>query len=1374
MLVAISALSGFILKWQSPETTIGKVLQGLLFGFAAVIGILFPYVLKPGLIFDGRTIVIGICTMFFGPLAGGISALASAIARILIGGVDLIGGLLEIIGSFVFGWVFFNIIRKRGLIWATNTRIYLFGLLVHIVMAIVLFSLPSRSAFNVLRSVTLTVILAFPIITLIIGYIVKTSLLGRNYLKEIVETHNRLRATLYSVGDAVIATDKNGIIQMMNPIAEKLTGWNEFSALGKHITKVFNIVNEFTGEKVENPVQKVLEKGTVYGLANHTLLISLDGTKYQIADTASPIFDDSGKIQGVVIIFRDQTEERRIQKIIEDSEKRYRKFVQTNVAGIWRFDINPPISILLPTDEQVELILEGASLAECNDAYARMYGYQKAEEILGIKLSDVFLPDDPTNLEVLHYFIKNGYRIENAESVEVDKFGNRKYFLNSYVGIVEDGNLVRAWGLQIDITEKKQLEEELKKSEEKFRTLSDSALVGVYMLSESGIIEYLNDAGANIFGYEASELLGKSVELIVHPDDLPIVRENIRRRVVGEVTAIRYDLRGIHKNGDIIYIEVFGKRIELKGKVWIIGTLIDNTEKKKQQIELEEKEQRLRSIFSISPNLYFIIDKEGRYLFVSPGKEQLLYRPSSEILGKTFDEVFEPEQAKLFLEKIRESLQKKEKVAFEYPLEIGGKTYYFQADVIPYKTDQVLAVIQDITERKRNELVFQIRYNIALSLISSKNLKEFLTTIRSEISKLFDTTNFFVAFYDDEKNMLTAPFEWDEKQDSFPTWSAEKSLTGKVVKEKKSLLLKQNEISQLIESSEIVRIGTASKCWMGVPLIIGGEAIGAIVIQSYDNPNEYSNNDLLLFEQIASEISTFILTKKQEEELRKLSTAIHSAPIAVVVTDSEGVIEYINPKFTELTGYSLDEAVGNTPRILKSGYHPLEFYQNLWKVIKSGNVWKGELRNRKKSGELYWENSIISPIFDENGKITHFVGLKQDITKEKKMLEELIIAKEKAEESDKLKTAFLSNLSHEVRTPLNAIIGFSQILGQGKVTTHEISQFGNIIKQRGLDLLRLFNDLIDISHLQTGQLRLSYSSGNGNSLLYDLFTIFQTSEPLKQKHLELRIGKTFDEDFIITTDFFRVQQILSNLIDNAIKYTYHGSVEFGGYSREDGKIEFYVKDTGPGIPSDKLDRIFEQFYKLETNILTSGPEGLGIGLSIARGLTKLLGGEIWVESTVGQGSTFFFTITPAIEKDKSKEIPKQKFEQTQPSKYEKRYVFMIVEDDSSNYKLLERVLNRSFNCELIYAQDGKEAIEKFTSHRNIDLVFLDIRIPKIDGFGVLSEMRKLKPNQKIIAVTAYAYPEDRRRLLRFGFDEYIAKPIDFEQLIGTIQKVLEK
>ena len=1506
LLVTLSVLSGFIERRWNRETLTGKILQGLLFGFVAIVGMIFSFKFTEGLIFDGRTIVISLCTLFFGPLSGLISVLLSGIYRIWIGSVGLPMGLLTILEAFVIGYVFHYLKIKYGGYWFTLTRLYLFGLLVHAIMVALIFTLPLRLATDVLYNLGLIIIIVYPIITVLIGKILFDQEVGTRYVKDIELRESLYRTTLYSIGDAVITTDSRGIVQNMNSVAESLTGWLEKEASGKEIGEVFNIVNEFTFEKAENPVSRVLREGKVVGLANHTVLISKDGRKIPIADSGAPIKDFQGNILGVVLVFRDQTKEREYLRKIEESEKRYRQFVYFSTDGIWRFDLEKPIPINLPIAEQIKMMFEGGVLAECNDVYAKMYGFESKDDIVGIRLRDVLKPDDPVNIDVLTRFVQNDYKVIGELSVEVDRFGNTKYFENNYVGIVEDGYLVRAWGTQKDITEKYLLEEELRESEERFRLLAEASLVGIYLIQDYKFV-YVNKALADVFGYDVDEVIGKLGLLdLTHPDDHPKVVENINKRVSGELEAINYSFKGVRKDGTAIYVEVFGRRIEYKGKPGIIGTLMDITERVKLEQENRIKTEQLQNTLENTPNVAIqFYDERGRITYWNNASTRIYGWTKEEALGKTLDElILSKEQAEEFLsilQKIKETKQpvgpfeskfhRKDgaegwilSTTFVIPSETGSDTFvrmdveiteqkkaYEELNqqkelfktlietsnvaILHYSGEKVLFCNEyltkltgysreevysmpswnlvhpdqreavknivlrrfsgepvpshyeikilckdgsakwvdysvnlvefegkiiaigtgvDITERKLNEEIIKIQNTLARALLESPTLNKFFENVRNELSKLIDTKNLFVAFYDERTDELYSPFEWDEKMDAPVRWSAQKSLTGKVVHEKRTIFLKRKEIDELIEKGEIERIGSPAEVWLGVPLFVEGKVYGAIVVQSYDNPNAYDERSKQLLEMVASHFSTSIIRKMEHEELVKLSRAVEKSQVGVVITNKEGTIEYVNPKFCEITRYSADELIGKNPRILQSGYHTKEFYKNLWDTILSGRDWVGEFRNKRKGGELYWDRGLISPITDETGKITHFVGINEDITEQKRLIEELVKAREKAQESERLKTAFLANVSHEVRTPLNSIIGFAQVLDTQDLNKEEVKRFASIILKRGNDLLDLFNEILDLSLIESNQLKISPKKVNMNSILYDVYSNFLLNPKVKQKQIDLRIGKIFPEDFEFSTDPLRLKQILSNLVENGIKFTKRGYVEFGGTIENEKTLSFYVKDTGIGIPASKFNTIFERFQQIDSDFITREYEGTGLGLPLCKGLVNLLGGRIWLESTVGEGTTFYFTISSLEMKPEREKGVEMKIVETPKQLEGQSFVFLVGEDDYLNYLLLEKMLQKNFNCEVLYGATGKDVLNIFKERKNIDLILLDLRMPVMEGFTAFQEIKKLDPTVPIIAVTAYAYSEDRKKAIDMGFDEYIVKPIMINEMLAKINQILLK
>jgi signal transduction histidine kinase/CheY-like chemotaxis protein len=382
--------------------------------------------------------------------------------------------------------------------------------------------------------------------------------------------------------------------------------------------------------------------------------------------------------------------------------------------------------------------------------------------------------------------------------------------------------------------------------------------------------------------------------------------------------------------------------------------------------------------------------------------------------------------------------------------------------------------------------------------------------------------------------------------------------------------------------------------------------------------------------------------------------------------------------------------------------------------------------------------------------------------------EDLALAKRKAEESDMLKTAFLSNMSHEIRTPMNAILGFSNLLSHPDINQEEKEEFVNLIKINGKNLLTLVEDIIDISKIDSGQLEIKNAPCRLHDMLmgiYDSFFDDIKRRGLTSLKLYLKEGAS-DENLEILTDEHRLRQIFVNLVGNAIKFTDRGFVEFG-YTLQDSQfVKFFVKDTGIGLPKGKEAEIFERFSKYN-NDKERLYGGTGIGLSIVKHLVELMGGEIWVESEPLVGTIFYFTLP--FHKIESKQLKKKKAGK-------KKYVynwegktFLVAEDEEDNFRYIEVALSLS-NASLIWARDGKEAVEIFKKIDNIDLVLMDIKMPLLDGYSATREIKKINKSVPVIAQTAYALSEEKDKSLAAGCDDYIAKPISYEDLLSTIHK----
>jgi len=572
------------------------------------------------------------------------------------------------------------------------------------------------------------------------------------------------------------------------------------------------------------------------------------------------------------------------------------------------------------------------------------------------------------------------------------------------------------------------------------------------------------------------------------------------------------------------------------------------------------------------------------------------------------------------------------------------------------------------------------------------------------------------------------------------------------------------QIGAMAEKGSINLIGTRSEKWLGVPLFSGKKAIGAMVVQSYDNPNAYNEDSRYILELAAHELGNYISRKEAEQYAIKLSKAVEQNPVSIVITDREGFIEYVNPKFTEITGYTLTEAVGKKPSILKSGEQSNEFYKNLWDTITSGIDWQGMVKNIKKDGTFYWENVIISPIMSSEGVITNYVAVKEDITEKKKTIEELEKAKLKAEESDRLKTAFLQNISHEIRTPLNGILGFSELLVQDWTTPEEKAEYNEAIQISGKRLVEIVSNVLDISIIETGQILLNPTDFNLNSLMNDLYNFFRNQAVQKGLQLFYQPGSK-GNSFKITADRARINQILINLINNAIKYTKKGEIRFG-YTLKRGMVIFNVTDTGIGINQVHHSMIFTRFYQAD-DTTARNYEGAGLGLSISQGLVKAMGGDIWFESDPGKGTSFSFSIPAPEITEEPAAINKSEDQDTSQI-----ISVLIADDDDTSYLLLAATLKRR-KIGYIRAETGIEALELVQKHPQLLLVFMDIKMPEMDGLEATRILKETNPVLPVVIQTAFAFVEDKEKALSSGADEYLPKPISSEKLQQVLDKYLK-
>lgn len=427
-------------------------------------------------------------------------------------------------------------------------------------------------------------------------------------------------------------------------------------------------------------------------------------------------------------------------------------------------------------------------------------------------------------------------------------------------------------------------------------------------------------------------------------------------------------------------------------------------------------------------------------------------------------------------------------------------------------------------------------------------------------------------------------------------------------------------------------------------------------------------------------------------------------------------------------------------------------FQNLWEKEK---LYESE---RKLSTDLIKKQKELQEQVEKYSRLNREFQ-EQNI--------ELQQAKEKAEESDHLKSAFLANLSHEIRTPMNAIMGFTELLNQDELTTEERDEFIDIVRESGFYLLSIINDIVEISHIDVGQIELKESEIDLQDFLTHLYQTYAVS-PTKEKEVKfsLEMPEHSPKGKMIT-DEVKLRQILINLLNNAIKYTPQGQISFGYQMEKADKISFFVKDSGVGISPDNHQLIFERFRQIEMD-LSKRAGGSGLGLSITKAYVELMGGTIEIDSEIGKGATF--TVTLPFVESSEQVTPREKSLSADLEKSKDSKLILVAEDEEINWFFISKVLSKG-NYTLIRAVNGKEAVEYCRENPDISLVLMDIKMPEMNGFEALEEIRKIKPKLPVIGQTAYALPDDVEQL-KAAFDDYITKPIDRKLLIEKIEESL--
>ncbi len=775
-----------------------------------------------------------------------------------------------------------------------------------------------------------------------------------------------------------------------------------------------------------------------------------------------------------------------------------------------------------------------------------------------------------------------------------------------------------------------------------------------------------------------------------------------------------------------------------------------------QSEELQESEERFRQLFDESPDAYLLMH-EGVFTDSNTTAELLLHCSKQNLHGMS-PASFSPQQqpdgrdsseviAEQFIAVFSHGLE-----TFEwFCLRPDGSEFWadISPKVITLQGKQVMLVgLRDISVRKEVEKELEAAHQETEQ--SNRILTSILENMADWVWELDPTGHYTYCSPRVEQSLGYTPAEMCDKSplDMMPDADIERL---------RAIYLEISEFMLPIQNLEFWGIAKDGQRRLfvanGVPM------------------SDHDGN-LLGYRGVARDITDLRLF---ESKLRKLSRAVRQSPVSIVITDLDGRIEFVNPKFSEVTGYSFEEAIGQSPRILNSGLTPPGTYEDIWAIITQGGTWEGDLLNKSKQGELFWEHALISALCDESGVITNYLAVKEDITEKKQIIDQLNIAREKAEAATDAKSSFLATMSHEIRTPMNGVLGMNSMLLETQLTAEQ-REFAEIVRKSGENLLTIINEILDFSKIEAGKLDLEI-------LDFDLrITLEDTVELLAMRANEAKLELICQIDpavpIFLRGDPGRIRQIIINLVGNAIKFTRKGEVVIRVSLKSEQGVDcvilFEIQDTGIGIPPERLSSIFDPFTQADGST-TRKFGGTGLGLAICKQLAELMEGEIGVTSEEGGGSTFWFTL--CLEKQTNQNSDAYKALQL-TGKGELVHERILVVDDNATNRIFMKNLLRQWGCRHEVAAHGAEGLEMLRDAVDAGdpfrIAILDQEMPDMDGMemGTRIKADPLLAPTLLVMLTSIGLRGDATILERIGFAGYLHKPVRQSQLYDCLELII--
>jgi PAS domain S-box-containing protein len=1034
-----------------------------------------------------------------------------------------------------------------------------------------------------------------------------------------------------------------------------------------------------------------------------------DGSELRFLSIRAPWRDDSGRIASIVGIATELDWIRQIENRLLVSEARHRLLFDQNPQPMWVFDP------------------ETRRFLAVNDTAVGVYGFSR-DEFLSMTLDQIRPPEEIPLLHERIASLRDGYRVV-GEARHYTKSGQLLDVEIHYHALMWEGRAA-GFAVAIDITQRKQAERALQDSEAAHRLLFEKnpQPMWVYDLESLRFLE-VNEAAIRHYGYSRAEFLSMNLEDIRPPEDHP----HLRADVASTTSPLNYagDWRHRTKSGKHLDVEIRSHRLVWESRPARLVVAFDITQRKQVERDLKQSEQMYRVLTERMRDVVWVMDPSAwRYLYVSPSIQYLNGYSAEEHLAASPSLNLPPQ----LLAEARDAITRRA-AAFAAGAAAADRSF---SDVgpMPHKDGSSIWV-EVVSQFHRHPETGEVELHGVTRDISARQ------KATEDLDAFFDASLDFHAILDLEGRFLRANPVWEQTLGYSPHH------------------LRGCRFSEICREEDRVR----------------GESVFASLrdsgqVDSFTIQLRHADGSCRLTDwRVRRNRDVFFCTGRDitesaaaEARLRDLSRAIEQSPASVIVTDVDGMVEYVNPKFEDLSGYTLAEIRGQNPRILQSGETPGPVYQELWRTILSGQTWNGELKNRRKDGSFYFERVSISPVRDDHGEIRHFVAVKEDVT-EKKRLETQLNQAQKMEAIGML----AGGVAHDFNNLLTIINGYSELLASDTSLPEEVRQRLATIHRAGEKAAGLTRQLLLFGRRQPGH----PAPLDINALLNGLAGFYERILP-ENIRLVVQPGS---HDATIIADRSQFEQVIMNLVVNA-----RDAMPWGGILRVDiDRVRFNpadtlgapeaepgpyivlrVSDTGVGMDPEVQRRIFEPFFT------TKAPgKGTGLGLPTVYGIVKQARGWIQVTSAPGEGSTFSVFLP-----DAGSQPPEDLATESAAAPNQAAGTILLIEDYAEVRQFAAALLAR-LGYEVLPASTGEEAVEIARQHPGaLDLVLTDVMLPGISGPEAAGIIRGLFPGVRILFVSGFVPGSLPQAQLSLAGSQFLAKPFSADELASAVREVL--